>query len=147
MRELATDQRQLRLHQPLALVDVLGDQFQALRQCLFLVAVDGQRLFAAQAGGDFVEASGQRFGLFQQVRLGGLWQLFATVRAQSGEVAEQGVRKHQEAETEVGVLTEVSGLHQHVAEGGGTAPHRRCAHCAGPGDSRGRHACRAHIGR
>ena len=97
----------------------IRDRLQALRQRLFLVAVNRQGLLAAQAGGDFIETVRQRFGLFQQLRLRFLWQLFAAVCAECRKIAEQGVRQHQKAKAEVGILTEVPRFHEHVAEGGG----------------------------
>ncbi|MNI68194.1 hypothetical protein D3C73_1238740 [compost metagenome] len=57
--QLPADQTQLRLHQALTLIDFIGHLLERVGQRFLLIALDGNRGFARQALGDFVDAGRQ----------------------------------------------------------------------------------------
>ncbi|MCY1440706.1 hypothetical protein D9M71_569910 [compost metagenome] len=92
---------------------------QGLGQGLLFVAMDADRTSDGQPLGDAIEALGDLAGSLFGDRVERFAGLLAAVGAERGEVAEQGVGEHQEAEADVRLLTEVTRLHEHVGQGGG----------------------------
>ncbi|MNQ53727.1 hypothetical protein D3C85_677750 [compost metagenome] len=117
--ELPADQRQLGLQQALLVVQRIRALFQFAGQLFFGIALNRHRTFFGQAPGDFVEAGGQALGAGRQRTVRVAEDNFAAVRAKPREITQEGVRQHQKAQADVRLLTEMPGLHQHVAEGGG----------------------------
>ena len=116
--QLAADQPQLRLQQAVGIVHVVGGLFELLRQRFFRFAVYRQGLFVLQRRRHLVKAAGQLLrSAFEQFVAGIVGQAF-TVRAEAGQVVEQGVREDQEAKAGLGIPAEVAGLQQHVRQRG-----------------------------
>ncbi len=108
------------MHQPLSFIDLIRHLFQFRRQGLLGIALNRDRLLIRQPSGDLIDARRQAVaGAFDQVLTHFGRQLGLAVCAQPRQVAEQGVRQHQEAEADVGFLTEMPRLHQHIGQCGG----------------------------
>ncbi|MCY1463830.1 hypothetical protein D9M71_817800 [compost metagenome] len=107
------------LHQAVRVVLFLRQLLQLFGQLFFRVAVDFHRLLLAEAGGDLVEAGGERFRRLPDQAVAGVLRQRVAVGAEGGQVAEQGVREHQEAEAKFRVLPEMPGLQEHVRQRGG----------------------------
>ena len=75
--KLPADQRQLRLHQSLTLIDFIRHLLQFVGQRFFLIALNRNRGFTRQALGDFVDA-------VRQFHPGAFDQVLAHVRRQQG---------------------------------------------------------------
>ncbi|MCY1438475.1 hypothetical protein D9M71_546770 [compost metagenome] len=97
----------------------LRQLLQVLGQLFFRVAVDVHRALLAEPRGDLVEAGGEGVRRLPDQAVAGVLRQRVAMGAEGGEVAEQRVREHQEAEAELGVLAEMSRLQEHVRQRGG----------------------------
>src|SRR5690606_29767561 len=118
-RQLPADQRQLRLHQAVAVPLLFRQLFQLGGQRFLLFTVHCHAAALLQARGNRFERSGYALaGVVEQTVAQFLGQAF-TVCAQRRQVAEQGVSLHQEVKTQLGILAKVPRLQQHVRQRGG----------------------------